>query len=102
MVLQECGGGVRWGPGGLFGRGGVEDGEEVLVGDFDDAELLHVGVGQLGVQEGKAACAEVVPEVQEAGFAGVGAAEVWEGEHALAEECRAEVNAVEATDEGVG
>ena len=74
MVLQECGAGVRWGPGGLFGRGGDEDGEEVLVGDFDDAELLHVGVGELGVQEIEAACAEVVPEVQEADFARVGAA----------------------------
>lgn len=76
---------------------------EVVGGvEFEGAELFEVGVGELGVEEGEAAGAEVVDEGDEADLAGVGAAEVGAGEHGLAAEDRADAYAVEPADEGGG
>ena len=79
-----------------------ELGEVVLGGDFFHAELGDVVVGDLGVEDREAAGAEVVDEVDEADFAGVGAAEVGAVEHGFAAEDAAEGDAVETADEDVG
>ena len=67
---------------------------------FVHAELFEVVVGELSVEEGEAAATEVGDEVDEADFAGVGAAAGGEGEHGLAAEDSTEGEAVEAADEG--
>ena len=79
-----------------------ELGEVLLGGDFFHAELGDVVVGDLGVEEREASGAEVVDEVDEADFAGVGAAEVGAVEHGFAAEDAAEGDAVETADEDVG
>ncbi len=71
----------------------LESFQIILGGDFDAAKAFEVGGGGLGIEEGEAAGAEAVDEVDEGDFAGVAAVV----EHAFTEEGPTEADAVEAT-----
>lgn len=86
-------------PGEGSGDGFLKSRDVLTVGDIDAAELLHVIVGVLRVEQFKAAVVEPVDEVDEADFGGVGAAEVGAREHGFAEERAVDMDAVQPADE---
>jgi len=67
----------------------------IFFGDFQQAELLEVGVGELDIAKAKVMCAQVFDEVDETHLRCVGTC----GKHGFAEESSTDREAIESADE---